>query len=74
MNRAHGSESRKWRVDRGEWEKEESRTVLSTLYFLPSPLYWPSANRGDKTAIELFLREIRGWDAGLRRQMNDGKP
>jgi hypothetical protein len=24
-------------------------------------------NRGDKTAIELFLAGVRGWEAGLRR-------
>ncbi len=27
-------------------------------------------SRGDKTAIELFLSEIRSWDAGLRRNLN----
>jgi len=26
-------------------------------------------NRGDKTAIELFLTGIRGWEAGLRRRI-----
>ena len=31
-------------------------------------------SREDRTAIELFLREIRGWDGGLRRRMDDGKP
>jgi hypothetical protein len=30
-------------------------------------------SRGDKTAIELFLAGIRGWEAGLRRRMDDGK-
>jgi hypothetical protein len=29
---------------------------------------------GDKTAIELFLAGIRGWEAELRRRMGDGKP
>ena len=29
-------------------------------------------SRGDKTAIELFLREIRGWEASLRRRFDDG--
>jgi hypothetical protein len=29
-------------------------------------------NRGDKTAIELFLREIRGLEAGVRRKIEDG--
>jgi hypothetical protein len=28
--------------------------------------------RGDKTAIELFLREIRGLEAGVRRKTEDG--
>ncbi len=27
------------------------------------------SSRGDKTAIELFLAGIRGWEAGLRRRM-----
>ena len=30
-------------------------------------------SRGNKTAIELFLQEIRGWDVGVRRQVDDGK-
>ncbi|WP_425399885.1 hypothetical protein [Aeoliella sp.] len=30
-------------------------------------------SRGDKTAIELFMLGIRGWEAGLRRQMSDDK-
>ena len=29
--------------------------------------------RGDKTAIELFLAGLGGWDAGLRRRLDDGK-
>ena len=29
-------------------------------------------SRGDKTAIELFIAGIRGWEAGLRRCLNDG--
>jgi hypothetical protein len=32
------------------------------------------SNRGDKTAIELFIAGVRGWEAGLRRRMDDGKP
>jgi hypothetical protein len=28
-------------------------------------------SRGDKTAIELFVTGIRGWEAGLRRQVGD---
>ncbi len=31
-------------------------------------------SRGDKTAIELFLAGIQGWQAGLRRRMDDAKP
>jgi hypothetical protein len=27
-----------------------------------------SSSRGDKTAIELFIAGVRGWEAGLRRQ------
>jgi len=29
-------------------------------------------SRGDKTAIELFIAGIRGWEAGLRQCLNDG--
>ncbi|QDU62704.1 hypothetical protein Pan216_35730 [Planctomycetes bacterium Pan216] len=29
-----------------------------------------NVNRDDKTAIELFLAGIRGWEAGLRRTLN----
>jgi len=32
-----------------------------------------AASRGDKTAIELFLAGIRGWEAGLWWRMDDGK-
>ena len=46
---------------------------LSTLYFLLSTLYWPSANRDDRTAIELFIDGVRGWETGLRRRLDDGK-
>jgi hypothetical protein len=28
-----------------------------------------SSSRGDKTAIELFLGGIRGWEADLRRRV-----
>jgi hypothetical protein len=31
-------------------------------------------SRGDKTAIELFVAGVRGWQAGLRRRPDDGKP
>jgi hypothetical protein len=61
----HGNEPgpgiREWRVDRVKGEKGESRTVFSTLYFLPSTLYWPLANRGNKTSFELFLGPFSGW-------------
>jgi hypothetical protein len=30
-------------------------------------------SRGDKTAIELFLAGVQGWEAWLRRSMDDGK-
>ncbi len=32
-----------------------------------------SNSRGDKTAIELFIAGIQGWEAGLRRRMDNGK-
>jgi hypothetical protein len=31
------------------------------------------SNRGDKTAIELFIAGVQGWEAGLRRRMDDSK-
>jgi hypothetical protein len=31
------------------------------------------SNRDNKTAIELFLAGIQGWEAGLRRRMEDAK-
>jgi hypothetical protein len=29
--------------------------------------------RGNKTAIELFLADTRGWEAGVQRKLEDGK-
>jgi len=29
-------------------------------------------SRGDKTAIELFLAGVWGWEAGLLRRLDDG--
>jgi hypothetical protein len=54
------------------------------LFFSPAPLLTCSPallfsprrgekSRDDKTAIELFLTGVRGWEAGLWRRMNDGK-
>jgi hypothetical protein len=34
--------------------------------------YW-NTSRDDKTAIELFLTGIWGWEAGLRRKLENGK-
>jgi hypothetical protein len=31
-------------------------------------------SRGDWTAIGLFLAEIRGWEVGIWRRMDDAKP
>jgi len=31
-------------------------------------------SRGDKTPLELFLAGIRGWEAYLRRRLDDKKP
>ena len=28
----------------------------------------------DKTAIELFVAGVRGWEAGVRRRVDDGSP
>ena len=35
----------------------------STLDFLLSTLYWPSANGGWRTRIELFASSLDAWDA-----------
>jgi hypothetical protein len=35
---------------------------------------YSKVNRGDKTAIELFLAGIRGWEAGLRHQFDGDRP
>jgi hypothetical protein len=29
-------------------------------------------NRGDRTAIELFLAGVRGWEGHLRQRLDDG--
>jgi hypothetical protein len=31
-------------------------------------------SRDDKTAIELFIAGVQGWEAGLRRRLDEGKP
>lgn len=31
-------------------------------------------SRDDRTPIELFIAGVQGWEAGLRRQIEDGKP
>jgi hypothetical protein len=31
-------------------------------------------NRGNKTAIELFVAGTKGWESGLQRRLNDAKP
>jgi hypothetical protein len=31
-------------------------------------------NRGDKTAIELFLAGVRGWESVLQRRLDGTKP
>jgi hypothetical protein len=31
-------------------------------------------SRGDRTPLELFIAGVQGWEAGLRRQMDDGTP
>jgi hypothetical protein len=36
-------------------------------------VFWEKS-RGDKTAIELFLGGVAGWEAGLRRRRDDAKP
>jgi hypothetical protein len=31
-------------------------------------------NRGDWTPLALFIAGVRGWKAGLRRRLDEGKP
>jgi hypothetical protein len=31
-------------------------------------------SRDDKTAIELFLAGVRGWESGLHRCLDDARP
>ena len=31
------------------------------------------SNRDNKTAIELFLAGVRGWESGLQRRLDDAK-
>jgi hypothetical protein len=31
------------------------------------------SSRGDKTAIELFIGGVRGWEAGLRHRMETAR-
>ena len=33
-----------------------------------------NVSREDRTAIELFVAGVQGWEAGLRRRLGDGKP
>jgi hypothetical protein len=42
-----------------------ARVFLSTLYFPRSPLDSPSANRGDRTSIELFSGSFGNWTKSL---------
>jgi len=41
----------------------------STLYFLLSTLYWPSANRGWRTRIELFVDGMGDWGDGVSQML-----
>jgi hypothetical protein len=34
----------------------------------------PENSRDNRTAIELFVAGIFGWEAGLRRRIDDAKP
>jgi hypothetical protein len=40
---------------------------IAEAFFVPT-------NRGDWTAIELFIADVRGWEAGLRRLIDGGEP
>jgi len=40
----------------------------------PTTAFDVTRGRGDWTPLELFLAGIRGWEAGLRRRIDDGKP
>ena len=67
-----GEESRKWRIDRVE--TRSWFVLLTTFSSLLSPIFGGAENRGDKTAIELFVVGVRGWEAGLRRRLDNGEP
>jgi hypothetical protein len=43
-------------------------------YATPTLIQGHCKSRGDWTPLELFLAGIRGWEAGLRRRIDDGKP
>jgi hypothetical protein len=45
----------------------------SKRYTTPTSVKCERNIRGDKTAIELFVAGVRGWQAGLRR-LDNGKP
>ena len=54
---------------------EQSRQIITLVPTMRKPFNVLSEgilsekNRDDRTAIELFLREIRGWEVEIRRQL-----
>ena len=59
------------RKNRSEWRVPPSRPPAPRAGALLAELHPES--RDDKTAIELFVAGVRGWEAGLRRKLEDGK-
>ena len=50
--------------------------ALRDVYAIPGEMQLISANMQngeDRTAIELFIAGVRGWEADLRRRLHEGK-
>ena len=41
---------------------------------MPAVAFETTLSGEDRTPFELFIAGVRGWEAGLRRQIEDGKP
>jgi hypothetical protein len=60
-----------------QFEPDGRSANLDTTIEKPFGVFTEGLNsknsRDDKTAIELFLTGIWGWEAGLRRKLENGK-
>jgi hypothetical protein len=43
------------------------------LFYFSTALF-AVANRDNKTAIELFVAGVMGWESGLQRRLDNAKP